>query len=80
MYEFIAVTSGSSLLRLECGPDCGDQSEVAILQRSLPQVLSWLVNGRGYEGFLRRLGELKRADRGGVLEEKGFFGAKLSEI
>lgn len=80
MCEFTAVRGGSMLLRLEYDPNCVEQREVAMLQRSLPQVLGWLADGQGYGEILKSLRELKEADYEAELEKKDLFGVKLSEI
>ena len=80
MCEFTALPGGSLLLRLEFDPDCVELREVATLQRSLPLVLGWLADGCGYEDVMRRLSESRQGECEWELEQRDYFGVKLSDL
>ena len=80
MCEFTAISEDFMLFRLEYDPICVERQEVAMLQRCLPQVLTWLADGWEYEAILKSLGELQGAEDQSGLENRDLFGMRLSEL
>lgn len=80
MCEFTATAAGSMMLRVEYDPVCVEGGEVAMLQRCLPLVLGWLVDGWGYEDVLKGIREVQEGDYEGGLENEDLFGVSLGEL
>ena len=83
MCEFTATAAGVVMLRLEYDPVCVRRAEVAMMQRCLPVVLGWLVDGWAYADVLKGLGGLREREEGDwetVLENRDLFGVGLREL